>query len=255
MPRAARATPPEEEDQDMAEVQTSYANELAIGFAGLIASGGNGDRITRTCESSGGIAFGKPAFRGSGDHGCVATQTLVGAGSEQAGNTGSATITDAPAIAADAKIGRHLFVQLSAGATGEVAGFDPDGIATGNGVVGTEFTLGGITATITSGGSPAVGDTYFVDVTGGAFLGIAIADQALAIVGGQSAGKYQQYDNVAILAGGEPIWVEAGGTVSDGAAVQFDGDYNFVAAGGAPCPGWVFDTSGADGGLVKIVKR
>lgn len=240
----------------MAEVQTTYTDSIAAGYAGMIAMGaGNGNRISRTIESSGGIAFGKVAFRGAADHGCLAVQTLVGAGSEQAGNTGSATITDAPTIAAPAKIGRYKVIQLVAGATGELAIFDPNGVQVGSGVVGTEFAVDGITATVTTGGSPAVGDTYFVDVTGNEALGITIAHSGLGILPGQTADKYQQYDNVAILTGGEPIFVEAGGTVTDGADVQWDSDGNFVASGGSPLAGWKFDTSGSDGDLVKIVKR
>lgn len=238
----------------MAEVQTSYSESFAIGYKGFVPSGELQNRISRTIEDAGGIGFGVAAFRGSGDHGCTATQTLVGAGSEQAGNTGTATITDAPTVAAGTKIGRHRFVQLVAGATGEVAGFDPDGIATGNGVVGTEFTLGGITATITSGGSPAVGDTYFVDVTGNEFLGFTIAHQALGLLSGQTADEYAQYENVAIMPRG-PIIVEAGGSVADGDDAQIDGDGNIVASGGIPTGGWKVDTTGSDGDFIRVVKR
>lgn len=238
----------------MTELQTTYTETVTAGYPGLIANGETSNRISRTVENSGGIGFGKVAYRGSGDHGCLATQTLVGAGSEQAGNTGTATITDAPTVAAGTKIGRHRFVQLVAGATGEVAGFDPDGIATGNGVVGTEFTLGGITATITTGGSPAIGDTYFVDVTGNPALGITIATQGLGLTSGQTADKYQQYESVGILTEGA-IFVTLGGTVADGDPVSVDSNGDFVTGSGLLLPGWVFDQGGADDAVVKIVKR
>lgn len=55
----------------MAEVQTTYATDLAIGYAGMIANGEDSNRISRTCEVSGGIAYGVPVYRGSGDHGCT----------------------------------------------------------------------------------------------------------------------------------------------------------------------------------------
>lgn len=57
----------------MAEVQTTYATDLAVGYAGMIANGEEGNRITRTAEPAGGIGFGVPCYRGTGDHGCTDT--------------------------------------------------------------------------------------------------------------------------------------------------------------------------------------
>lgn len=57
----------------MAELQTTYATTLASGYAGMIANGETSNRITRTNEDSAGIGFGRPVYRGSGDHGCTAT--------------------------------------------------------------------------------------------------------------------------------------------------------------------------------------
>ena len=57
----------------MAELQTSYTETIPAGYAGMVANGETSNRITRTCEDSGGIGFGKAVFRGSGDHGCTAT--------------------------------------------------------------------------------------------------------------------------------------------------------------------------------------
>lgn len=57
----------------MAEVQTTYATDLAVGYAGMIANGETSNRITRTCEPAGGIGFGVPCYRGTGDHGCTDT--------------------------------------------------------------------------------------------------------------------------------------------------------------------------------------
>jgi hypothetical protein len=57
----------------MAELQTSYSNTIAKGYAGMVANGETSNRITRTIEDAAGIAFGVPVYRGSGDHGCTAT--------------------------------------------------------------------------------------------------------------------------------------------------------------------------------------
>ncbi len=57
----------------MAELQTTYLTNLASGFAGQVANGENSNRISRTVEDAGGIGFGTPVYRGSGDRGCTAT--------------------------------------------------------------------------------------------------------------------------------------------------------------------------------------
>lgn len=57
----------------MAELQTSYTETVPAGYAGMIANGEDSNRITRTCETAAGIAFGQPVYRGSGDHGAVST--------------------------------------------------------------------------------------------------------------------------------------------------------------------------------------
>lgn len=57
----------------MAVVQSTYTDTIVPGYAGMIANGETSNRITRTCEDAGGIAFGKAVFRGTGDHGCTGT--------------------------------------------------------------------------------------------------------------------------------------------------------------------------------------
>lgn len=57
----------------MAVLQDTYAAGPAKGYAGMIANGETSNRITRTVEDSAGIAFGRPVYRGTGDHGCTAT--------------------------------------------------------------------------------------------------------------------------------------------------------------------------------------
>lgn len=244
----------------MAEVQTVYSETIAVGFPGMIATGGHGDRITRTVENSGGIAFGKVAYRGADDHGCTATQTLAAAGAADAGNVGAGAITAEPAVVAPARLGAYKVVQTAGGATGAFAVYDPDGNFVGNGAVGTEFVGGGLTFTVTDPGTdPAIGDSYTVTVSGGEALGITIATSGEALLSGETADKYQRYANVAILCGGEPIWVTAGGAVTDGADVQVDASGDFVASGGTLLVTgggrWKFDSTAADDGLVKIVKR
>lgn len=238
----------------MAELQTTYSDTIAVGYAGMVANGETSNRITRTIEGAAGIGFGKAAYRGSGDHGCVAAQTLVAAGSEDAGNTGTGTVTDAPTVSAGAKIGRYTLLLLETSATGEFSVHDPDGVLVGTGNIATEFDAGGLTFTWANGGTMTIGDKAYIDVTGNPFLGITIATSALALTSGATADTYPQYENVPIMTEGA-IFVEAGATVVDGAAVYVDADGNFDDAGGVPCPGWVFDQSGSDGDIVRIVKR
>lgn len=57
----------------MAELQTTYASTLAKGYPGMVATGETSNRITRSVEDSAGIAFGRPAYRGTGDRGCTGT--------------------------------------------------------------------------------------------------------------------------------------------------------------------------------------
>jgi len=57
----------------MAVVQDTYNNAPAAGFAGMVANGETSNRISRTIEDAAGIAFGKAAFRGAGDHGVTGT--------------------------------------------------------------------------------------------------------------------------------------------------------------------------------------
>jgi hypothetical protein len=57
----------------MAEVQTSYSESFAVGYAGMPANQEPQHPITRTCEDAAGIGFGIPVYRGTDDHGCTAT--------------------------------------------------------------------------------------------------------------------------------------------------------------------------------------
>ncbi len=240
----------------MSVLQSTYSDTVPNAYAGMVANGETSNRISRTIEDAAGVGFGKAVYRGSGDHGCVVAQTLVGAGSEAAGNVGTGTITDAPTVGAGAKIGRYVVTLLATSATGALQVTDPDGEVVAQGNVATAITtVPGITTfTVANAGTMTVGDQWYIDVTGNAFLGITEATSAQALIAGQTADTYAQYDNVPIMTGGA-IFVEAGEAVVDGGKVYVDGDGNFVDSSGVPCPGWVFDQSGADGDIVRIVKR
>src|SRR5690606_30924926 len=138
---------------------------------------------------------------------------------------------------------RYVVTLLATSATGALQVTDPDGEVVAQGNVATAITtVPGITTfTVADGGTRTVGDQWYIDVTGNAFLGISIAHQALGLVAGQTADEYAQYENVAILTGGAPIYVEAGEAVVDGGKVFVDGDGNFVDSSGVPLDGWVFD--------------
>lgn len=155
----------------MAELQTSYSNTIAKAYAGMVANGETSNRITRTCETAAGIAFGQPVYRGSGDHGCTAT-------------------------------------------------------------VGTLAT----------------------------FLGWTIAQAGQALLAGQDADEYQQYDNVAIMTSGA-IYVNVKGTVADGTAITVGtggGSADLIGGTAADAThiatGWIADETVTDG-LCRIVKR
>jgi hypothetical protein len=57
----------------MAIVQDIFSATPAKGYPGMVANGETSNRISRTCEDAGGIAFGKFVYRGAGDQGCTAT--------------------------------------------------------------------------------------------------------------------------------------------------------------------------------------
>jgi hypothetical protein len=64
----------------MAYAQTTYIDNIAAGYAGLVANGETSNRISRTVEDATAIGFGKAVFRGTGDHGVTATPSadLIG---------------------------------------------------------------------------------------------------------------------------------------------------------------------------------
>lgn len=243
----------------MATYQTTYGNAPAKGLPGQIANEEKCNKISRTVESSAGIGFGQPAFRGSGDHGVIVGGTFAatGAGSEGPANVGTGTITDAPTVAAGAKAGRYVIQLLGTSSTAPFRVEDPDGVLVGEGNVATEFVGGGLTFTISNAGTMTAGDLFYVDVTYTAnakFIGLAVLNPAVPpAASGAAADKYPQYFTGAFMTSG-PMYVTAGDTVADGGDVYWDpsdGRYTSTATH-VRIPGAVFDTSGADGDIVEI---
>ena len=155
----------------MAELQTTYSDNLAKGYAGMVANGETSNRISRTVETAAGVAFGQPVYRGTSDHGCTAT-------------------------------------------------------------VGTLAT----------------------------FLGWTIAQAGQALIAGQDADEYQQYDNAGILTLGA-IYVNVKGAVTDGLAITVGtggGAADLIGGTAADAThiatGWVADETVTDG-VCRIVKR
>lgn len=239
----------------MTELQTSYTETVTVGYPGLIANGETSNRISRTVENSGGIAYGKAAYRGSGDHGCIATQTLTASAAALGTNTGNG-VMGAITVSIGAKKGDYVLTVVEPGSNvGTFIVIDPDGKQIGDGVVASAFSAGGLAFTLADGATDFVaGDSFTITVAGNDFLGITIANQGQGFVSGQTVDKYQQYESVAILTLGA-IWVTLGGSVVDGDPVFVDASGDFVNTGGVPLAGWAFDTTGADDALARIVKR
>lgn len=246
----------------MATYQTTYGNAPAKGLPGQIANEEKCNKVSRTVESSAGIGFGQPAFRGSGDHGVVVGGTFAatGAGSAAAsGNVGTGTITASPTITAGAKQGRYRIVLTGTSATAPYLVFDPDGLLVGEGVVATANTsIPGITTfTISNAGTMTAGDTYYIDVTYTAnakFLGLAVLNPAVPPAAtGAAADLYPQYFTGAFMTQGQ-MYVTAGASVVDGGDVYWNpatGRYTSTTTH-IRIPGAVFDTTGGDGDIVEV---
>lgn len=243
----------------MAVVQDTYSSAPATGFPGQIANGELNNIISRTVENAAGLGFGKAAFRGSDDRGVTALMAApTAAGSADATNVGTSTITASPAVAVGTKPGRWRVVQIRTNATGEVLIYDPDGVQVGDGVVGTQFVVGGITATVTGGGTPTAGDAWYIDVVAPEFLGFCVADHGTPVLpGGVAADIVARYQSAGIMTQGG-IDVTAQDDVTDGAQVYIDattGGVTDTVAGGIMAPGWKFDDTVAAGGIARVVRR
>lgn len=243
----------------MATAQTDYGLRRAIGLPGQIVSEEKTNRVSRTVKTAL-IQFGQPAFRGSGDHEVVpgGTFAATGAGSAIAGNTGAATITAAPAVAAGAKEGRYTLTAVTAGVSAIWAFEDPDGVSLGEVTTGAAATIGGIGPfTITdSGTDPAIGDQMAIDVTFTAnadFLGLAILNPAVP-PDADTPDAYPVGFTGAFLTMG-PMYVTAGASVADGDNVYWNPATKRYTSNTSHVriPGCKFDTSGGDGDIVEVV--
>lgn len=239
----------------MAIVQDTFNETPARGYAGMNADGQLSNVISRTIEDAAGIGFGKPAFRGAGDNGCVAALTLTAAAAALGTNTGNGAmgaITVDEAVARDGVYTLTIIEPAANGGTFVVA--DPDGVQIGDGAVAAAFNAGGLAFTLADGATDFVaGDSFAITVSGGALLGIVLADHGLQVLPGGTADVFPQYDSVPIKTSGA-VCVTYGGAVNAGDAVLFDGT-DYVASGGSALPGWVFEESGVDGDVGMIVRR
>lgn len=135
---------------------------------------------------------------------------VVATPSADADNTASSgTIAmETPAVTAGVKDGRYIGVATAAT---KVEWSDPDGIKIGTSTHGSAFTKGGISLTITAGGTPNVaGDRFYVDVAADAedFEHVAFdPDAALPIAGiaiyPATTGSGESADIAAIVRGAE----------------------------------------------------
>lgn len=245
----------------MATYQTTYTDAPAKGLPGQVANAEVCNKVSRTVESAAGIEFGQPAFRGSSDHGVVVGGTFAATavGAADAGNTGAGAITASPAVAAGAKPGAYKVVQAAGGATGAFNVFDPDGVFVGNGVVGTEFTGGGLTFTVSDPGTdPAIGDSYTVTVTYTAnnkFVGLAVLNPAVP-PNATTPDAYPQYFTGAFMDMGV-MYVTAGASVVDGGDVYWNPATKRYTSTTTHIriPGATFQTSGGDGDIVEVKLR
>lgn len=240
----------------MAIIQDTYNAEPARGYPGMIADGETSNVISRTCEDVAGIAFGKPAYRGSGERGCTGAPVLAATAAALGTNTGNGAMGAITVDETLARAGAYVLTVVEPAANaGAFVVEGPDGAQIGDGNVGAAFNAGGLAFTLADGATDFVaGDSFKITVAGGALLGIAVADHGVQpLPGGVAADIYPQYASVGIKTQGS-ILVAVGGTVAAGDPVQFDGT-DFVASAGQPLPGWEYDEAGVDGDIVKIVRR
>jgi len=242
----------------MATYQTTYSEAPAKGLPGQIANAELANVVSRTVESAAGIAFGQPAFRGSGDHGVILGGTFAATGASAAGadNTGNGTM-GAITVTAGAKAGVYtLEITGAASNAGAFRVTDPDGVFINDGDVAAAFSSGGLAFTLADGATDfVVGDTFAITVTytaNAAFLGLAVLNPAVP-PNATTPDAYPQYFTGAFMAQGQ-MYVTAGASVVDGGDVYWNpatGRYTSTTTH-IRIPNAKFDTSGADGEIVEI---
>lgn len=246
----------------MTAAQSAYASAQPIGRVGMIANMEKSNVISRS--ATGNIGFGQPVHR-VGDHQC----RLASAETLEVSDTTVADSIQAPAAATigtiaavwPAKPGKYTATCVVGGAATasrwEVN--DPDGNLVGIALGATAFDEGGLSFTIADPGTDPVPNEQFVLTVAASeatddldILGLSVEDKTLVHT---TVDRYEQYDSVNVMTEGV-MWVLAGATVTAGQDVYWiisSGKYTNVAAvGNLRIPRAVFETGGADNGLVKI---
>ncbi len=245
----------------MATYQTTYSEAPAKGLPGQIANAELANVVSRTVESAAGIAFGQPAFRGSGDHGVVvgAAFAATATSAAQGTNVGNGTM-GAVTVSAGAKQGDYtLRIVEPATNAGAFVVEDPTGVSIGHGNVASAFSAGGLAFTLADGSTDfSAGDSFTITVTYTAnvsFLGLAVLNPAVP-PNASTPDAYPQYFTGAFMTQG-PMYVTAGASVVDGGDVYWNpatGRYTSTTTH-IRIPGAKFDTSGSDGSIVEIALK
>lgn len=245
----------------MGTLQSTFNTVPAVAYAGMRVSTEPEHVISRTYESATALEFGQPAYRGSDDHGCISGTTQAGtaaavAGSANTGNGAMGAIT----VSAGAKQGVYtLEITAAASNAGAFRVTDPDGVFVDDGDVAAAFSAGGLAFTLADGSTDfVVGDTFAITVTFTAnakLLGFNVPD--LNVPASVSAPDATPQNHTASLMTEGMLWVVAGATVSDGEQAYWNPAtkrYTNTATH-VLLPGCIFDTSGVDGGFVRLSIR
>lgn len=141
----------------MAVVQSTYTNAIPNGYPGMVANGETSNRISRSVEDAGGLAFGKAGFRGAGDHGCTGTPTagkFLGIAIATAGVVQTSAAQPVDAYPQYGSAGLHNMGVIWASASVAVAKGDP------------VFVTPAMLFTNVAGGNVAIPATFDDTITG-----------------------------------------------------------------------------------------
>jgi len=240
-------------------MQASYPTAFLKGVPGQIANEEKYNGLSRTVETAAGIPFGQPAFRGSNDHGVIAGAAFAATAvaTANAGNTGNAT-SSVPVVSAGAAAGAYVVSFISATAYNVTNA--ATGAFVGRGATGVAFNTGGLSFTITAGGTPMVaGDGFTIAVTyttNVAFVGIAVATFSPegAATGSTLLADGYSFNTTGTFGNSGSFYVLAGASVNDGDPVYWNsatGRYTNTNTQ-IRLPGTYFDTTGVNGDTVEI---
>ena len=244
----------------MPTVQSTYSERIAAAVAGMLANGELNNVITRV--AAGTIAFGVVCIQGTTDNSvkAMAAGVFDASSAAKAGNTGNGALTlGTPKTAAGVKPGGYVVTIIEPGTNlGNFSVTDPDGVALKTGVVGTLYD-DVIRFTIADGATDFVaGDQFTITVTqtGTPIVrGISLKNEVQPAAA-SSPDQYVATDLVPVLTKGV-VWVVNGSggavAVGDSAYVTNAGAITNVGTGGnTRIPNAHFDSSGANGALVKL---